>query len=95
MLGLVRIGLKAGNLEINPSKTEELKVKHKGDDKWKTTKYLGTLLDMEADFQRRKKLAITAFKTVEKFVTNTKSNTRNEIRRFDCFIIQVFLYNSE
>ena len=58
--------LKEGNLEINPSKTEELKIQHNGKDKWKETKYLGTLIDMEADFQRRKKLAITAFKTIEK-----------------------------
>ena len=50
---------------------------------------------MEADFQRRKRLAITAFKTLEKFITNKKSSTKNKIRRFDCFIGSIFLYNTE
>ena len=87
--------LKEGNLEINPSKTEELKIQHNSEDKWKKTKYLGTLLDMEADFRRRKKLATTAFKTIEKFITNKKSSTKNKIKRCDCFISSIFLYNSE
>lgn len=50
---------------------------------------------MEADFQRRKKRAITAFKTIEKFITDKKSTTKNKIRRIYCFISSIFLYYSK
>ena len=43
---------------------------------------------MEADFLRRKKLAIIAFKTIEKFIMNKKQTAKNIIRRFDFLYAQ-------
>jgi hypothetical protein len=46
--------LRERNLNANPDKTEEYKVKRGGNDNWKKCKLLGSLLDTPEDIKRRK-----------------------------------------
>ena len=52
--------LRDSGLLVNESKTEEFIIEGNGGPKWKTCKYLGSLLDTESDFKRRKRLAMSA-----------------------------------
>ena len=53
------------NRVINESKTEEYEIIRQGNEKWRKNKLLGCLLDTKKDINRRKILAIDAFKTHE------------------------------
>ena len=64
------------NLMINESKTEDYEIIRQGNEKWKNCKLLGSLLDTEKDINRRKILAIDAFKTLNQIFDSRKiSNT--------------------
>ena len=52
--------LQKRNLKVNESKAEEFKISRDSDEKWKSCKLLGNLLDTEKDINRRKILAIAA-----------------------------------
>ena len=58
-------------LYINKSKTEKFHINKYGDSKWKSCKYLGSLLGIEADIKRRKGLAHDSYKTLEKILEST------------------------
>ena len=83
------------NLVINESKTEEYEIIRQGNEKWKKCKLLGSLLDTEKDINRRKILAIDAFKTLNKIVYSRKISNSVKIRTFNAHVASVFLYNSE
>jgi len=87
--------LKEFNLNVNEKKTEEFKISRNGDNKWKKCKYLGTLLDTEADINRRKSLAITAFNKLNHIFNHKKTSISKKTRIFDAYISSIFLYNSE
>ena len=80
---------------INESKTEEYAIIRQGNEKWKKCKLLGSLLDTEKDINRRKILAIDAFKTLHNIFDSRKISNAVKIRTFNAYVASVFLYNSE
>lgn len=54
--------LESRNLQIDLSKTEKVTISRTSDDAWKSYKCLDSLLDTNADFERRKQLALSAHK---------------------------------
>ena len=80
---------------INESKTEEYEIIRQGNEKWKKCKLLGSLLDTQKDINRRKILAIDAFKTLNKIFDSRKISNAVKIRTFNAYVASVFLYNSE
>ena len=62
---------------------------------WKKCKLLGSLLDTEKDINRRKILAIDAFKTLNTIFDSRKISNAVKIRTFNAYVASVFLYNSE
>ena len=62
---------------------------------WKECKLLGSLLDTEKDFNRRKKLAIDAMKTSQYIFKSKLISTELKIRTFNAYVASIFLYNSE
>ena len=80
---------------INESKTEEYEIIRQGNEKWKKCKLLGSLLDTEKDINRRKILAIDAFKTLNKNFDSRKISNAVKIRTSNAYVASVFLYNSE
>ena len=83
------------HLLVNGTKTEWHTVRKHGTEEWKTCKYLGSKLDTQEDFKRRKSLAFTAFNNIRFFLTNKKSPIKNKMRRFEAFVATIFLYNTE
>ena len=53
--------LKKRNLFINQQKTENYEIFNHCHDNWKNCKYLGSFLDTEKDFERRKYLTNNSF----------------------------------
>ena len=80
------------NLVINESKTEEHEIIRQGNEKWKKCKLLESLLDTEKDINRRKILAIDAFKTLNKIFDSRKISNAVKIRTFNAYVASVFLY---
>ena len=87
--------LEKKNLQANDSKTEEHLVKRGGDDNWKKCKYLGSLLDTEADINRRKILAIDAYTKLKHIFENKKVSLPVKIRIFRSHVESIFMYNCE
>ena len=83
------------NLVINESMTEYYEIIRQRNEKWKKRKLLGSLLDTEKDINRRKILAIDAFKTLNTFFDSRKISNAVKIRTFNAYVASVFLYNSE
>ena len=79
---------------INESKTD-YEIIRQGNEKWKNCKLLGSLLDTEKDINRRKILAIDAFKTLNQIFDSRKISNTVKIRTFNAYVASVFLYNSE
>ena len=82
------------NLNVNQGKTEKYTIERNGDNSWKACKYLGSKLDTEEDFKRRKSLAISA-KIKLQHLFNSKANTEIKIRALNALVGSIFLYNSE
>ena len=59
--------LKAGNLTVNDSKTEEYTIPN--DENWKKCKLLGSMLDTTEDIKRRKGILLTHMKNKKKSIT--------------------------
>ena len=72
-------------LYINKSKIEKLHVSKYGDSKWKSYKYLGSLLGTEEDIKRRKGLAHDIYKTLEKILESTLVSEHMRIRVFRAY----------
>ena len=81
--------LKSKNLQANESKTEEYEIIRGGKEKWKKFKYLGSLLDTEADTKRRKVLVH------EIHIGEQERKSRNKIRIFKSHIESIFRYSCE
>ena len=86
--------LESYNLHVNETKTEEYEITPKGGEEWKNCKFLGTLLDTSKDIQRRKGLAIAAYKQQEKIFNSNKISLKIKLRCFNTYISSIFLYNS-
>ena len=63
--------LKDRNLICNKDKTEEYVINKTGDSTWKKCKYLGSLIDTEADYNRRKILALEVERKLKNIWRNT------------------------
>ena len=87
--------LEERNLQINESKTEEYNIEQKGNEAWKECKILGSLLDTEKDINRRKILAIDAYKTLNSIFSSKINSVTIKLRTFNAYVASVFLYNSE
>ena len=80
---------------INKDKTEEFTIQRDGDEKWKTCKILGSLLDTEKDIERRKALTLNVFNKFKYTLQSKRISKSIKIRIFVAYIQCVFLYNSE
>ena len=87
--------LKEADLIENSSKREEYEVSRSGNEKWKSCKYLGSLLDTEKDIGRRKCLAFDAVTTLNPLFKSRNLSEVTKIRIFEAFVSSIFLYNSE
>ena len=88
--------LKEENLTINENKTEKFKASLRGEDNnWKKCRYLGTMLDTEEDFKRRKNLSLTTFNTLENVFHSRNVSEKMKLRVFNIYIESIFMYNSE
>ena len=86
------LGIKG--LKVNKSKTENYIISRQNH-RWKKCKFLGTLLDVEEDFKRRKTLAINAANNLHCFFENDKLTINIKLKLIDTYIELIFLYNSE
>ena len=57
-------------------------VKFGGKEKWKKSKYLGSLLDTEEDIKRRKVLATDAYKQLRHIFEGKKTNLKPHSEHF-------------
>ena len=80
---------------MNKTKTEEYNIEQKGNEEWKECKVLGSLLDTDNDINRRKTLAIEAYRTLNSIFGSKKSSIVIKLRTFNAYVASVFLYNSE
>ena len=87
--------LKVDNLLINEGKTEKYCISRTSHPKWKTCKYLGSLLDTKLDIKRRKGLLIDAYNTLEYMFISRHLSEQTKLRIFKAYLESVFLYNSE
>ena len=62
---------------------------------WKQCKLLGSLLETEADFKRRKALAMNSYNKHTKIFKSKYISNNLKIRTFNMYVSSVFLYNSE
>ena len=87
--------LEEADLTENSDKREEITVSRESSTEWKKCKYLGSLLETEADINRRKSLAIDSYKTLEKIFKSRTISEKTKIKVFQAYINSVFLYHSE
>ena len=80
---------------MNQSKTEEHNIQQKGNEAWEDCKVLGSLLGTEKDINRRKILAIDAYKTLNSIFSSKKNSFKIKLRTFNAYVASVFLYNTE
>lgn len=83
------------NLLINENKTEYYKIKRKGNDNWKSCKYLGSLLDTELDLRRRKQLSMVSFRKYQKCIQSKLLSLKTRLRLLNTYVTSIFMYNSE
>ena len=76
---------------MDKDKTEEYTI-NRSDDRWKTCKLLGTVLDAETDIKRRHGLAIDALNKIKHILQST---LKTKMTAFDAYVSAIFLYNSE
>ena len=62
---------------------------------WKLCKILGSLLDSDKDFERRKALTLDAMKKYEHIFKSKHVGNKMKLRTFNMYIASVFLYNTE
>ena len=60
------------NLFVNEIKTECYKVTNNGSEKWRTCKYVGSLLGTEEDIERRTKLTNTSYHNLKTIFQNKR-----------------------
>ena len=82
-------------LYINQSKTEKYHISKCSDTKWKSCKYLGSLIGTEEDIKRRKGLTHDNYHALESILKSKLVSEPVRIRIFRAYIESIFLYNSE
>ncbi len=87
--------LKKRNLQINEEKTEYYPISKEGDEKRKTCKLVGSLLDIEKDLNRRKTLSICTHNKLKYILESTKNTIKTKVKVFNAFVRSIFMYNSE
>ena len=61
----------------------------------KKCKYLGSLVDTEADIKRRIGLAIDTYNQKRQFLDHKRTSIQTKMRIFGAYVCSMFLYNSE
>lgn len=88
--------LKAYNLQINETKTEEYNIPNKQNSTpWQECKLLGSLIETVNDINRRKALTISVMKKYNYIFKSRRISNDYKIRVFKSYAGSVFLYNSE
>ena len=82
-------------LYINKSKTEKYHIRKCSDTKWKSCKYLGSLIGTEEDIKRRKGLTHDNYHALESILKSKLVSEPVRIRIFRAYFESIFLYNSE
>ena len=82
-------------LYINKSKTEKYHISKCSNTKWKSCKYLGSLIGTEEDIKRRKGLTHDNYHALESILKSKLVSEPVRIRIFRAYIESIFLYNSE
>ena len=82
-------------LFINKSKTEKYHISRTSDTKWRSCKYLGSLLRKEEDIKGRKGLACGTYNTLEIILGSNQVSEAVRLRIFKAYIENIFRYNSE
>ena len=82
-------------LYINKSKTEKYHISKCSNTKWKSCKYLGSLIGTEEDIKRRKGLTHDNYHALESILKSKLVSESVRIRIFRAHIECIFLYNSE
>ena len=82
-------------LYISKSKTEKYHISKCSDTKWKSCKYLGSLIGTEEDIKRRKGLTHDNYHALESILKSKLVSEPVRIRIFRAYIDSIFLYNSE
>ena len=82
-------------LFINKSKTEKYHISRTSDTKWRSCKYLGSLLGTEEYIKRRKGLVCDTYNTLETILGSNQVSETVRLRIFKAYIESIFLYNSE
>ena len=82
-------------LYINKSKTEKYHISKCSDTKWKSCKYLGSLIGTEEDIKRRKGLTHDNYHALESILKSKLVSEPVRIRIFKAYIESIFLYDSE
>ena len=82
-------------LYISKSKTEKYHISKCSDTKWKSCKYLGSLIGTEEDIKRRKGLTHDNYHALESILKSKLVSEPVRIRIFRAYIESIFLYNSE
>lgn len=91
--------LKSWNLAMNSDKTEKIVLKretNKDNEKWRTSKKLGTLLGDYEEMQRRKQLASAAFGKLRDLWSgkNNKISVEKRIRLYNAYVTPILTYNA-
>ena len=87
--------LSEDGLYMNKSKTEKYHISKCSDTKWKSCKYLGSLIGTEEDIKRRKGLTHDNYHALESILKSKLVSEPVRIRIFRAYIESIFLYNSE
>ena len=91
---------KEWNLNINPTKTEwthlyqEEDVARRGEERWRSTRLLGSLYGVTEDLKRRRQQAAAAFNTlVNLWMRRQVISEATRLRLFDAFVLSILTYN--
>jgi hypothetical protein len=87
--------LKARNLNINNTKTEQYTISRKSSPQWKKCKYLGSLIDTTQEIHNRKCKTLIGMRKFKPIFTNNKLSTHTKIRIFNTYCKTIFLHNAE
>ena len=82
-------------LYINKSKTEKYHISKCSDTKWKSCKYLGSLIGTEEDIKRSKGLTHDNYHALESILKSKLVSEPVRIRIFRAYIESIFLYNTK
>ena len=82
------------NLNVNVSKTEEIKVNRNRNEEYKNCKYLGSKLGTEEDVKHRKQLAIATYNKLRHLLKDQKISKNLKFRLFKTYTESIFLFNS-